>query len=290
MKNIISAILCTMLFTVSSMVLTKDITLFVHGTNPPGVDIKRKLFGGYIPKNLTCATDLTDTNHPHDIVSALCAGNYQLTPKDRLYFFGWDGFFPIQREQEAQRLYDELMQFIKKNNITQDNPLHVRFVTHSHGGNVALCLLNLIDTNKAPIVVDELILMGCPIQKVTENYAHAQCVKKIYNFYSLGDEIQTIDPQGWYPETYKDITLNAVRFIRLFSERTFNKDQDNLWQIEATLNGEQLGHMDFVSPLFLGSLQQVIEEIKTHDAGKICINAVTNDKKPIEHINLKVKK
>lgn len=286
MKNIIKTVACTTLLTIASAALAKEITLFMHGTNPPGIDIKRKFFGGYIPKKLKCATELTDSNHPHDVISAFCTGSHPLTSKDQLYFFGWDGFFPIQREQEAQRLHDELAQFIEKNGITDKDPLHIRFVTHSHGGNVALCLLDLIDKNKSPIVVDELILMGCPIQKVTAEYAHAQCVKKIYNLYSEGDDIQKSDPQGLYPESHQ----NGGNLPPLFSKRTFDTEQDNLWQVETTLDGADMGHMDFVIPLFLLSMAQIIEELKTHDSGNICLNAVTTDKKPIEHINLKIKK
>ena len=182
------------------------------------------------------------------------------------------------------------MQFIEKNGITDKNLLHIRLVTHSHGGNVALCLLNMIDENKSPIVIDELVLMGCPIQKVTEDYAHAQCVKKIYNLYSEGDDVQKSDPQGLYPETYQKITTNILNNIRLLSGRTFDTEQDNLWQAEITLDGKDMGHMDFITPLFLLSLAQIILEIDTHDSGKICLNAITTDEKPIEHINLMVKK
>ena len=87
MKNMFKAIVCAVFFAVASTTLAKEITLFVHGTNPPGVDIKRKLFGGYIPKNLTCATELTDSNHPHDVISAFCTGSHPLTSKNKLYFF-----------------------------------------------------------------------------------------------------------------------------------------------------------------------------------------------------------
>jgi len=288
MKQILKIVACTAFLAIASTTLAKEITLFVHGTNPPGVDIKRKIFGGYIPKNIKCATELTDSNHPHEVISALCTGSYPLTSKDQLYFFGWNGFFPIQREQETQRLYDELMLFIRNNNkITKKKPLHIRLFTHSHGGNVALYLLNLIDKNKNPIIIDELILMGCPVQKVTKEYIHAQCVKKIYNFYSSGDEIQIVDPQGLYPESHQNNTANLPS---LFSKRMFETKQNNLWQIETTLDGKDMGHMDFVSPLFLLSMAQIIEELKTHDSGNICLNVVTTEKKPIEHINLKIKK
>lgn len=53
-------------------------------------------------------------------------------------------------------------------------------------------LFDYLPTNKN-LVVDELILLGTPIQPETEYFALSNIFKKIYNFYSSEDIIQQID-------------------------------------------------------------------------------------------------
>ena len=274
---------CSVTAQTKSIAQATTITLYIHGTKLPGVDIKREFFGGLIPQGLQCATELTQSNHPHDIITAFCTGTHTLTSKHTLYFFGWDGLFPTQREQEAQKLFAALMELITKDAIQQ---LHIRCITHSHGGNIALYLIHLIDTHKAPIIIDELILMGCPIQEMTEKYAHSATIKKIYNLYSNGDEIQQNDPQGLYPEAHQNGERPPLR-----SARIFTKKRDHLWEVALRMNGKKIGHQDFIDHLFLLSLAQVIAQANKHEAGNLHINLVTNkQQKPIEHINLTIQR
>lgn len=286
---ILMRIIRTLLITLFSVVATveavnnKEMTLFVHGTKFPGIDIKREFFGGLIPKGLHCATELTKAYHPHEVITALCTGTHTFTAKKDLYFFGWDGLWPTNREQEAQKLFDALQALI---NTTEMETLHIRCVTHSHGGSIMLYLVNLIDTHNAPIVIDELVLMGCPIQQMTEKYAHSATIKKIFNLYSNGDDIQQSDPQGLYPEARQ----NGER-PPLMSRRTFTKKRDNLWEIAIRVDGKKIGHQEFIDHMFLLSITQIIEQAKQHPASPLQINVVTNENiKPIERVNLRIQK
>lgn len=283
--NIVNIFLITLLSLIATAegVNRKEITLFVHGTKFPGVDIKRELFGGLIPKGLHCATALTKAHHPHEVITALCTGTHTCTLKKNLYFFGWDGLWPTNREQEAQKLFDALMALIEKQEI---ETLHIHGITHSHGGNVMLYLVRLIDQYQAPIIIDELVLMGCPIQQMTEGFAHSPTIKKIFNLYSNGDDIQQSDPQGLYPEARQ----NGER-PPLMSRRTFTKKRDNLWEVAMRVDGKKIGHQKFVDHLFLLSITQITEQAQHYPAGFLHINLVTDEiVQPIEHVNLVIEK
>jgi len=286
MKRQMHYALCLLLITTGCSSYAKEIALYIHGTKIPGIDIKREIFGDFFPKGLHCASTLTDPSHPHTVINALCTGKHKfIKEKKDLYFLGWDGLFPTQRAHEAQNLYDALSKITKESTCSEKNPLRIHCISHSHGGAVLLYLVQLIDEKKAPIVIDELVLMGCPIQQMTEKFAHSATVKKIYNIYSKGDELQKKDPQGLYPEA----RINGER-PQLLSRRTFSKKRNCLWEISIKVDDKCPGHQDFITPLFLLSIAQIITEANTHEAGKLRINLVTKDYKPIEHVNLKIEK
>jgi len=285
-RNAIKRSICygaiALLATLATVMHSKDITLFVHGTKLPGVEH----INGVIPHGLHQADTLTDENHPHTTITALCTGSVPFTHADQLYFYGWDGVFPLQREWAAQELYTALCALIKELQLEEGECLHIRCIAHSHGGNVILYLLDTIDKNQSPIVIDELILLGCPIIGTTHDYIKANAVQAIYNIYSSGDTIQKLDPQGVFPESYQ----NEKKPQGLFSERTFNASQDNLWQIEVEVDSKEIGHLEFIQEPFLQSLAQIIQEAKKHSCGMLRINTLVEQKNATEHINLTIKK
>lgn len=257
------------------------ITIFIHGTNIPGVDFKRQLFGDYIPKGLVKAHDMHENIHPHAIIRSLTTGKNPFTAEDVLYFFGWDGIFPIQREHAAQQLHNELIAIVHEKEYTSDNPLHITFITHSHGGNIVLYLINIIEEQKSPIVINTLILMGCPIFNITASYIEKNTVQKIFNLYSDNDRIQILDPQALYPESY----LNGKKPDSLFAKRTFDTTKKTVWQAKITIDQYALNHFDWINPKFICSLGQIIKEIETCDPGFLSIDA-TIKTKPIKHLHI----
>ena len=86
---------------------------------------------------------------------------------------------------------------------------------------------------KSPIIIDELVLYGTPIQKETAHLFLSQTFKKTYNFYSNNDNVQVIDAfstKNFYSSrrfdnTQKKSNITQARII--FDTKTKNKS--NWW-------------------------------------------------------------
>ncbi len=114
---------------------------------------------------------------------------------DQYYTFGWSGLVSHKlRYIEAGFLYKDLVQLIKQFQKKGHHPL-LRIVSYSHGGNLALQLGAVHQTKEKndQLCVDELHIMGTPIQVETDYLITSPVFKKIYNWYSLNDGVQTLD-------------------------------------------------------------------------------------------------
>lgn len=111
------------------------------------------------------------------------------------YTYGWSGLVSCShRLKESYTFYQELAQELKLLRDKGINP-RVRIIAYSHGGNIAL---NLAAVQKkyslqADISIDELILIGVPIQKTTDYLINDSIFKRIYHIYSLSDRVQRLD-------------------------------------------------------------------------------------------------
>ncbi len=112
--------------------------------------------------------------------------------KNLYYTFGWSGLLSrLHREEEAKDLYHDLLNEVEKLSKEGFSP-KVRIIAWSHGGNLSLNMTNICD-NKYDFYVDELIMLGTPIQKETDVLTDSPLFKKIYNFYSMSDIAQKVD-------------------------------------------------------------------------------------------------
>ena len=163
---------------------------------------------------------------------------------EHFYYFGWSGKLCfIERKKAAQKLYTELETLYQAHkNILGEGPIF-RIITHSHGGNVFLNLANIIPAD-SKMVIEEAIILACPVQEKTKHLVASKCFKKIYAFYSGNDMFQVLDPQGWYKKG---------KTKKLFSDRTFPR-HDNLRQARIKLNGGHPMHIDFFLPKFMANL------------------------------------
>ncbi|MBX9831311.1 hypothetical protein K2X40_05110 [Candidatus Babeliales bacterium] len=109
------------------------------------------------------------------------------------YTFGWDGRLDqANRQQAAEKLYQQLL--VELENIKKKfEHVEVLLIGHSHGGNVLLNLAQAEETHNKRLCIDQLVLLGTPIQTETAHHVAAPCFKKVYNFYSTGDKIQKLD-------------------------------------------------------------------------------------------------
>jgi len=143
------------------------------------------------------------------------------------YTFGWSGLLsPTVRYKEGENLFNSIL---KELNIFWKQNIYpkVRLIGYSHGGNVCLNLAAIRQDKYplSPLTINELILLGCPVQTETDYLITDQIFKKIYHIYSHADRIQRID---------------FFSFNRCFSRRHFQnrrqfKIPKNLTQIRFKL-------------------------------------------------------
>ena len=107
------------------------------------------------------------------------------------YLFGWSGQLShAKRVEAAHELYEQIQKEISK--IKHEN-IKIEICAHSHGGNVALNLETAEKALNQGLQIEKLFLFGTPIQDETKDFVYSDVFKKIYNFYSTGDVVQTLD-------------------------------------------------------------------------------------------------
>jgi len=132
--------------------------------------------------------------------------------ENHYYTYGWSGLLSDKaRKREAVECYLSILHEVNRIKALGKTP-RVRLISYSHGGNFCLNLAfgKPEDKAQATLVIDELILMGVPIQKETDYLVNDPLFKRVYNIYSRGDRIQKLD---------------FFSFDRFLSNRIF-KDRD----------------------------------------------------------------
>lgn len=243
-------------FTFVNRTTEQNKSLVVHAKRPiitiwlPGTKLTPnfafKSFFHRIP-GLRKATDYEPDYHKRKMAEMLCKKWPKQYKLDHFYYFGWSGQLCFsQRKKAAKDLIKELQKLVKKHKNIIGQPPFLRIIAHSHGGNVALNLAKL-QSKKAPITIDELVLLACPVQDKTRHLVKQSCFKKVYAFYSASDIFQVIDPQGWYKKG---------KASKLFSDRTFDHC-DTLRQARIKMNGREIMHVDFLLTKFLEQLPRL---------------------------------
>jgi hypothetical protein len=134
--------------------------------------------------------------------------------KDNYYTFGWSGLLsPTTRYADSIKLLNELTTELQEKYWKYGIFPKIRLIGYSHGGNVCLNIAAARqNTNpRSPISIDELVLVGVPIQTETDYLANDPIFKKIYHFFSQKDRIQRID---------------FFSFNRIFSRRYFRNSNN----------------------------------------------------------------
>jgi len=177
------------------------------------------------PENYTGACALAEL---YDAIFSL----YEHNPIDNLYYtFGWSGLLStLHRHEDAKKLYKYLTNLVNEYRAQHIEP-RIRIIAYSHGGNVALNLA-LVRQHQhhesPPFYIDELIMLGTPIIKDTENFIHDCLFKHIYHFYSPGDRAQT-----------KDWLSAQRRSHRCFHAKFLQPLPDKLTQIKLKITSYQ---------------------------------------------------
>lgn len=115
-------------------------------------------------------------------------------PESDIYSFGWTGLLSINaRRAAAKKLYNELESLAQAIRKQGDIP-RIRLVAYSHSGNMSLHLTEeYYARGYRSFSVDEFIMVATPIQANTERYLASPLFKKVFLFYSLGDNVQSSD-------------------------------------------------------------------------------------------------
>jgi hypothetical protein len=155
------------------------------------------------------------------------AGN---AASDEYYAFGWSGLVSHKlRYLEAGILYQQLCEVVKSIKKQGKNP-KVRIISYSHGGNLSIQLgaVHVTKTPSEQFSIDELYLLGTPIQIETDYLINSPLFKRIYNFYSKADSIQKLD---------------FFSFKRFFSNRKFTARKN--FQLPEKLTQIRLEIIDY---------------------------------------------
>lgn len=144
---------------------------------------------------------------------------------NRYYTFGWSGLMsPRARYEDSKKLFEALDKEVCALRKKGFDP-KVRVIGYSHGGNVSLNLgaAHQKDFPDSSLVIDELVLLGTPIQHDTDYLINDPVFKRIYNIYSLSDRVQRLD----------FFSLNRLFSGRVFSGRKDFKLPEKLVQIQV---------------------------------------------------------
>lgn len=221
------------------------ITVWIHGT--------RIIFPN-CPLGLCSATSLPDGHYLKDYAQELERWAPHQFPISMFYTFGWSGTLSCnERIRAARDLYIVLMNERKAIQKRTGVIPVIRLITHSHGGNLAL---NLARFKKLypDLVIDELIMLACPVQQTMQKFMTSSLFKSIFHICSLTDPGQVIDPQGLY---YKKAPF--------FSGRWFNSYK-KLIQASLIINDTPPSHTCFFKPPMAHILPWILETLKRQPA------------------------
>lgn len=153
---------------------------------------------------------------------------FQVDNNDLYFLYGWTGLLSLkERVNDAGLLYKDILALKEDLSLSGINNPRIRIFGFSHGGNVALSLAgvyyelfstdnssdefysnfkpndfikkmfeineNIKDIPRNKIFIDELVMIGTPIQKETSLFMASELFGKVFSFYSTGDKVQTMD-------------------------------------------------------------------------------------------------
>ncbi|HSW76206.1 MAG TPA: hypothetical protein VLG50_04140, partial [Candidatus Saccharimonadales bacterium] len=239
----IGHILCGQIFSVNKIVpVQQHVTIYVHGTTTKlglkflSTFCKEVSFGQpgihHIDQLPQCALLRNDA-------ALLAQQDPERFDVDHFYTFGWSGQLSFNaREIAGKELFEQLRALLKDYKNKYGLYPQVRLLTFSHGGNVALNMVKHLPFFSDEKVYLELIIVACPVQKITEKLIEHDCISQSYVISSTRDLLQVVD---FYKHEKK----------RYFPERFFDTKKTNCCQIEVKINNRGIGHIDLMRSFML---------------------------------------
>lgn len=237
-------------------------TVWIHGTRL----LKNSTFKNVFESKaqLQKINALKKRTYLKTIAETLCSHNPAQFSYETFYVFGWSAKLKAHaREQSAYILYEQLLAHIEDYKQKYGATPYIRMITHSHGGNIALNLAKVAQKEKKDIIIDELVLLACPVQLNTQNFLKDPLFKKVYAFYSSLDFVQVLAPQIYHKSSCeRDGKITTQRHIPIFSGRQF-PEHTKLIQAKIRMNGRGLFHNEFIEKPFLSILPRLLTELDT---------------------------
>ncbi len=235
--------------------LQPRITIWVHGTNMSFGKLFNKC-----PLGLNAVSAFPEKSHIRKMAKILSDKDAQRFQFDKFYAFGWSGRLSArEREAQGKVLLQETIKLCDTMHKETGVKPQVCIITHSHGGGLTLNLPKAKDEKMKDFAIDELILLACPVQKITSSLLKDPIFKKVYHLYSQIDLLQIADPQG-VSKHAKEFKKQTHESVPLFSERRF-APQDNLAQGYIRYKSRGLTHLDFILPRIMRNLPTMLTEL-----------------------------
>lgn len=152
----------------------------------------------------------------------------------RYFFYGHNGFLDENERRKAGKdLYNNIVK-IRSSFETEDDVIF-NIIGHSHGGTISLYTALGEQEQHQQLHIANLILLGTPLQKGQETLISDPMFERIFNFYSLGDSIQTKDFLS---------TNGRKSYARLKDVLDENQEVHNRYDVELSVAGDPhaLGH------------------------------------------------
>jgi len=240
----------------------QHVWIFIHGTQEFAV-------GGYVVKpmsaklaellnaddengvNLIPAKDIDPKKNDslRRVDETLVANGLANCSTENFYYVVWNGRWSDRRRNlAAESLRDKLIE-LKRSYVERGVTPILHIITHSYGGDVVLKLASSLRTD---LVIDEFIMLACPIRKTAEvQIYNEQILPRVMNFYSLYDGVQNIDLQG--------AQKSATSETPWFTQRTFGGFRNGLVEFQVD-NELKLGHSAFHRVPFLTQFPELYRE------------------------------
>ncbi len=209
------------------------VNIYIHGTYPGPrliLDHFDCFFFGKIGLNHISA--LPQTNLFLQLVKNLCNSDPKRFSFDHFYTFAWSGAlcFPA-RKKAGMILYNKLNDLILDYKKKYDYYPKIRIITFSHGGNVALNMIQFLPFLQDKHIELELVIIACPVQEPLASYIKNPEIDFIYSISTEGDYIQKLD---FYQHGGK----------YQFSNQLFDTTYKKCCQIIVSIDGHSIGHFD----------------------------------------------
>lgn len=228
------------------------ITIWIHGTRLLPKSLFKTFF--YSKPGLHHYSEIDSIYYQHKIAQMIIDSNPEQFPAATFYLFGWSGALSFEeRECAARKLYEDLKVICFTYRQTYGVAPVIRIISHSHGGNIALLLEKVKDSDDSQLFIDQLLLLACPVQIQTMKYVQSNIFGKVYSLYSLLDILQLADPQGLQNKDKKED-------IPLFSKRFFTP-HEKIEQVAIKMDDRSLMHIEFIKPKFLAQLSKIVNTI-----------------------------